>query len=221
GRADVASLIVLLSAWWLPSTAQQRHRAERAILLVGVVLALFGVWNYFGPRGWTNWADGVGLVDFRVNVLKAATFQPVERVAVVACLVLTALASFGNAGGQLRSGVDPNDPRTSAHITALGRSAGRVLTHPLGSGLGSASAIAIRFNVKNRFENTENFYLLFGIEVGLVGTLLFVAFVVSVSRLVWRRSAFDTRGPLVGAAAGIAAIAVGGIVLDTFGEMPA
>lgn len=93
----------------------------------------------------------------------------------------------------------------------------RTVTRPLGSGLGTSSATAIRFDVPNGLQ-TENFYLRLGVEMGLLGTLGSAALVVWVLRLLWRR-AQRVRGPTVGAVASLAAAAAGAMVLETFSEL--
>jgi hypothetical protein len=121
------------------------------------------------------------------------------------------------AGDQLASGVDTEDARTSSHLDALTAGVERVVARPLGSGLGTSSGTAIRFDVDTGLQ-TENFYLRTGVEMGLLGTVASATFVVWVLVLLWRRAKDDPDG-VVGPLAGLAAVAAGAMVLETFSEL--
>jgi hypothetical protein len=300
-RATAGFAVVLLAARWLPSTGRLRAGAAPLLLPGAVVMAVLGIWNRWGPEGWTGWVNDVGVLRFRVQVLEATTYGAVERVtdgvgsrirsgalffspndlgyfmlvavaiviarmvqrrsrpwepaAMVVCMLalyysgsrsamgLVALAGIAaatlanrlerragavaltagvilflvaglGAGSLLASGVDSDNESTSQHIDALGEGIVRIATHPLGSGLGTASSNAIRFDVEGRLENSENFYVLVGAQMGVLGAALAVGLVVLILRaLAARARAGD--GPAVPAAAALAAVAAGGLVLDT------
>jgi O-antigen ligase len=137
--------------------------------------------------------------------------------AAVACGLMAGL--FG-VGGQIESGLDSNDPRTGAHIDALGTATSRVLRHPLGSGLGTVSGVASRFDVQGRLDTTENFYLQLGVEIGILGTAVFIVLIVVLCRMLALRARRDPQGEGLGAASGLVCVALGGIVLHTFANIP-
>jgi hypothetical protein len=281
-----------------------RSVAEPLVLAGAVVIAVMAVWNRWGPAGWSDWVDGVGIIRFRTTVLGAPSLGAVERVEFgdglviragslfftandMAYFLLIALAVLGGrmlrrgprpldfaiggvvalaifysfsrsamgmvalvglvlavasgrlvrgagvllvggiafalligvlgAGDQLASGVDTEDARTSSHLDALTAGVERVVARPLGSGLGTSSGTAIRFDVDTGLQ-TENFYLRTGVEMGLLGTVASATFVVWVLVLLWRRAKDDPDG-VVGPLAGLAAVAAGAMVLETFSEL--
>ena len=157
-----------------------------------------------------------------VGLLLAARSGRLARgagtVVVVGVCALFAAATVGDLQAQVSSGVDANDPRTSAHIEALVDTSARVLASPFGSGLGTSSGTAIRFDVSGRLENSENFYLLVGVEVGLIGMLLYLWFMLSVFRRLWT----PRGGPVdLGSLGAWAALAIGAMVLDTLANVAA
>jgi hypothetical protein len=66
-----------------------------------------------------------------------------------------------------------NESSIHSHITNLRAGASTVVHHPQGFGLGNAGTIASRFKVK--LEAGESNYTELGVETGLLGTLIFIA----------------------------------------------
>lgn len=136
---------------------------------------------------------------------------------VLTVVVIVVLVAGLGAGDEIASGVNVNDQRTSGHLTALSDAAQRIAGQPLGTGLGTSSATAIRFDVANSVQ-TEDFYLRFGVEVGVLGLVLMVAFVLMTLRLLWHRARLSG-GPAIGAMAALSSVAIGALVLETFSEL--
>ena len=156
-----------------------------------------------------------------VGLVLAAASRHLTRGAGVAVTTTAALLMVLSLGAADRVGtvLDPNDQSTAGHVDALVLGIGRVLSHPLGSGLGTSAATVVRFDVDDGLL-TENFFLRVGAEVGLLGSLAMIAFVVMVLRMLWRRAADGDRdGLTLGALAGLAGVAAGALVLDTFAEL--
>jgi hypothetical protein len=133
--------------------------------------------------------------------------------AIALVLVLVLLGT----GDQLASGANANDQRTSGHIDAIASAIGQIVAHPQGSGLGTTGSASVRFNTAGGFQ-TENFYLHVGVEAGLIAGIAMVVFMAMVMRMLWRR-AHQSSGLALGALAGLAGVAIGGLVLETFSEL--
>jgi hypothetical protein len=136
---------------------------------------------------------------------------------VVAGIAFIVLAMSVGAVDRLASGVNGTDVSTQEHRSRLAQTTGYVITHPLGSGLGSAAIIAQRFEGAQESLTPENTYVQLGLEIGVAGALLFIAFVVSVFVSLWS-TRFGVESALA-PALGIAGVALGGIVLQTFTEL--
>jgi O-Antigen ligase len=106
------------------------------------------------------------------------------------------------------------DNSSAGHLSGLGAGFTSLGDHPLGQGLGTAAGTGQRFN-SNRVI-PENYYLDVGVELGILGTLLFVAITVA---LIWklRRAARRSAEPLVTSAwAAAAGLAVSAFFLQTW-----
>jgi hypothetical protein len=180
---------------------------------VGVLLAI-GIFFTFSR-------SAMGLL-LLVALIAAAGAKRVSRTAglLAAGVVLVAVgAGLFTQRDEVQSGTDTSgDERTASHIEALGQSTERVLTRPLGSGLGTASATAIRFEVDDRLQNSENFYLRVGAQAGLAATLLVLGLVIATTRASWVEARRGSGAALV-AVGGLAGVATGGLLLDTFSEL--
>lgn len=88
---------------------------------------------------------------------------------------------YQEAHARLRGGLpqgssialDPDEPSLRSHWRALGDGIEAVLRHPQGYGLGNAGATASRFDVP--LKAGESSYTETGVETGLLGALLFLA----------------------------------------------
>ena len=131
-------------------------------------------------------------------------------------IALVLVLVFLGGGDQLASGANASDQRTSGHIEAINSAITQIVAHPEGRGLGTTGSTSVRFNTPG-FQ-TENFYLHVGVEVGLLAGVAVTLFVIMVLRALWRR-ARSAGGLAIGALAGLAAAATGGLVLETFSEL--
>jgi hypothetical protein len=79
------------------------------------------------------------------------------------------------ANGQLEASGDTTSTKRSSesHLSSLREGAEAVFTHPQGYGLGNAGEIAFRTEVE--LQAGESNYTEIGVETGLLGVLLFVA----------------------------------------------
>ncbi len=95
--------------------------------------------------------------------------------------------------GQQDPGVsdDPlsaGDASTSSHLSNLRGGIRTVVHNPLGFGLGNAGVNASRTGVE--LKAGESTYTELGVEIGLVGLLVYLAWMAAVLRALWRRSAW-------------------------------
>ncbi|MFL5952834.1 MAG: O-antigen ligase family protein [Gaiellaceae bacterium] len=100
-----------------------------------------------------------------------------------------------------------NEASTREHLSALRDGARTVVHHPWGFGLGNAGVTASRTHVK--VEAGESTYTELGVELGLLGALLFVAWSLSLARVTL------VRRPWLGAA--LVALLVLGLQTDVIG----
>jgi O-antigen ligase len=158
----------------------------------------------------------VGLVGVIVAVASGRLSRQAGSLSLAAAIFVAVMTLLG-AGGQIASGADAEDERTSAHLDRFAAGVERIVERPLGSGLGTSSATADRFEIEDRVQ-TENYYLRVGVELGLLGSVLVVALVVGVLRRLIAAAKRD--GPSVaGAVAAFGAAAAGALVLENFSEL--
>jgi O-antigen ligase len=81
-----------------------------------------------------------------------------------------------------------NESSTQEHLTQLRQGARTVLHHPWGYGLGNAGVTAVRTKVTPRAG--ESTYTELGVEAGLLGALLFIAWSIALLRATLRRRAW-------------------------------
>jgi hypothetical protein len=96
-----------------------------------------------------------------------------------------------------------NEPSWRSHLTSLRDGLKTVVRHPQGYGLGNAGATAERFGVK--LQAGESNYTEIGVETGLAGMLVFVAWNLALLAGLVRRAWTEPPGTLRAAAAGVAA----------------
>lgn len=131
----------------------------------------------------------------------------------IGVVALWPLGSYVGLEDQVRSAVDPSDVRTQGHVEQLSRSSQRILSEPLGSGLGTASYIGRRFEVPGNITN-ESWYFQIGTELGLIPMAIYMWIVVFTLRSLWRRARMNDVSALA-AFCGLVVIALGGLVLHT------
>jgi hypothetical protein len=133
-----------------------------------------------------------------------------------AALLYPLVDSIGLAH-QLSSALDTNAVSTSGHLSALQQDLAAVLRTPFGSGLATGGAQGQRFAVSGAV-TAESWYFQVGIEVGLLGMVLFVAVVVQVLAALWQRASMADSHALAALCA-MSGLAAGGIFLHSFGDL--
>ena len=120
-------------------------------------------------------------------------------------------------GGSLA--LNPGEPSLRSHWRNLRDGIDTVLHHPQGYGLGNAGATASRFGVPLRAG--ESNYTETGVETGLLGALLFIAWslalLYALVRSAWAPEDGTTRWAAAGGAAALAAILALAIQTDAYG----
>ena len=120
-------------------------------------------------------------------------------------------------GGSLA--LNPGEPSLRSHWRNLRDGIDTVLHHPQGYGLGNAGATASRFGVPLRAG--ESNYTETGVETGLLGALLFIAWslalLYALMRSAWAPDDGTTRWAAAGGAAALAAILALAIQTDAYG----
>ncbi len=112
-----------------------------------------------------------------------------------------------------------NEPSWRSHLTNLRDGLSTVVHHPQGYGLGNAGATAQRFGVQ--LKAGESNYTEIGVETGLLGMLVFVAWNLALlAGLVgraWREPPGAVRDAAAGVAAALAAILLIAVQTDAYG----
>jgi hypothetical protein len=120
-------------------------------------------------------------------------------------------------GGSLA--LNPGEPSLRSHWRNLRDGIRTVVHHPQGYGLGNAGATAARFGVPLRAG--ESNYTETGVEAGVAGALLFVAWslalLVALVRSAWTAGDATLRWAAAGIAASLASILALGIQTDAYG----
>jgi hypothetical protein len=121
--------------------------------------------------------------------------------------------------GPLGSSVRLADPSAGSHTAELERSARNLASHPYGFGIGNAGQTAQRFGVPS--QAGETFYLELGIDAGIAGLGLWLAFVALVLRALFLRTRRGVdlleRRFAAGLLAGGAALLVVAVISDVWG----
>jgi O-antigen ligase len=287
----------MLAAWWLRPNAEERKRAEWAILIIGALLSAFAVWNYLRPEGFSEWLNGSGVLTFRTDAIvggglvhradgtfRAGGLLPPNTLGYTAlvsvCVVVgrvarnevkrldaaigllcavailmtgsrsaiavlpvvglviaatsgrlgravgvaagTAVVLFiaaglvGGVGETLSSGTDSNNASTSRHIDAWGDGVERIRTRPFGSGLGTASSLALKYQVEGAQFYTESALIHVGTETGVIGLVAFLVFVGATLRALALESRREPDGLALAALGVVVALFLGSLVLDVF-----
>lgn len=115
--------------------------------------------------------------------------------------------------------LDPSEPSIRSHLTSLRDGLEAVLRHPQGYGLGNAGATARRFDERPRAG--ESNYTEMGVELGIAGLLLFVAWNVALLVALLRQARAardeDVRWAAGALAASLAAVLVLAVQTDAYG----
>jgi O-antigen ligase/polysaccharide polymerase Wzy-like membrane protein len=194
--------LLLAAAWW----ARLRPRG-RIVWIFGATVGLL-----FAALLWTHsrssyLALGLGLVAFavvrresRIACLGAAVVVAAAGVVFVKAYprigptttftqseLVTQRATAKGHGPAVSAG-GAEDSSTASHWRSLKAGIRTVVHHPQGFGLGNAGATAARTHVK--IKAGESTYTELGVETGLAGALLFVAWSLALLRRVLWRSAW-------------------------------
>jgi len=125
----------------------------------------------------------------------------------------------GDLPGGSSLALNPGEPSLRSHWQSLRDGIETVVEHPQGYGLGNAGAIAVRFGVPLRAG--ESNYTETGVETGLAGALLLIAWslalLVALLRSAWAATDALFRVAAAGAAAAFAAVLALGIQTDAYG----
>ncbi len=178
--------VLALGLGLLVLAAVRRRERAVALALVGAALAVGAAgavfvkeYDHFGPR-----------THFTAQELKEQQQH----------------AHSAGAGPGSSNPFSQNDASTSEHLSNLRAGASTVLHHPWGFGLGNAGVTASRTGVK--VEAGESTYTELGVEVGLVGVMLFV---------VWSLALLRRLGATPWLAAAFAAVLALGLQTDIIG----
>jgi O-Antigen ligase len=125
----------------------------------------------------------------------------------------------GDLPGGSSLALNPGEPSLRSHWQSLRDGIETVVEHPQGYGLGNAGATAVRFGVPLRAG--ESNYTETGVEAGLVGALLLIAWslalLVALVRSAWAVTDATFRVAAAGAAAALAAVLALAVQTDAYG----
>jgi hypothetical protein len=125
----------------------------------------------------------------------------------------------GDLPGGSSLALNPGEPSLRSHWRSLRDGIETVFEHPQGYGLGNAGAIAVRFGVPLRAG--ESNYTETGVETGLAGALLLIAWslslLVALVRSAWSALDATTRVAAAGGAAALSAVLALGVQTDAYG----
>jgi hypothetical protein len=125
----------------------------------------------------------------------------------------------GGLPGGSSLALNPGEPSLRSHWRSLRDGIETVLEHPQGYGLGNAGATAVRFDVPLRAG--ESNYTETGVETGLVGALLLIAWslalLVALVRSAWAATDATIRIAAAGIAAALAAVLALAVQTDAYG----
>jgi hypothetical protein len=128
-------------------------------------------------------------------------------------------AHAARVGGVEGGPISTDEPSIESHLTSLREGLETVARHPQGYGLGNAGTVASRTGVPLRAG--ESNYTELGVETGLLGMLLFVAWNLALLLLLIRRARLRARSPIgwaaAAAAASLAAVLALAVQTDTLG----
>ncbi|HXA41998.1 MAG TPA: hypothetical protein VNV65_03685 [Candidatus Solibacter sp.] len=142
------------------------------------------------------------------------------RVAVwclVGATVLYPLVDSIGLAHQLSSALDTGSVSTAGHLSALQADVAATLRHPLGTGLATGGSQGQRFEVIGAI-TAESWFFQVGVEVGILGAILFVALLWQLLSALWRRASTDGAAP-VAALCAMSGLAVAGLFLHSFGDL--
>lgn len=138
--------------------------------------------------------------------------------AIAGLFVAVVVASTTGLATRFLSVLTGDDPSATGHREATAEALELVVSRPLGLGLGSGPTVAGR-DLSERVIS-ENAYLQVGIEVGVLGMVLFVALLVLVVTQLLERARRGGGLLVSGAAAAGLGLALGGMFLHVWNDIP-
>ena len=169
----------------------------RSAILAGVIVAILAFVPAAGRR--RSWRTQLGLL-----------------MAILAIVAIPAVISTGLTK-RLSGALNHTDSSSLAHVSAFWDGLHAMQRQPLGYGLGTSAGTGQRFQTAgSSVVVPENDYLQVGIELGVIGTLVFVALTVAVVVHLRRAARSYPSGPLVATMAAAAGLMVAAWFLQTW-----
>lgn len=204
GQYLILPLAVLLAAglkhfrWWM---------------LAAALPMLISLWFSYSRSAWLGLLLAVVVILARRLRLRTVILSSVVVAIVVGGL---AVASFYGSNSSFKrvifhASTEPGQhDSNSDHIIAIGRSVRAIGANPLGYGPGTSGPASIRDKTRTGFIG-ENYYLQLGIEVGVVGLIIFLMITILVGLGLWHTA---TQLPLAAGLLGtLAAVSLINVVL--------
>jgi O-antigen ligase/polysaccharide polymerase Wzy-like membrane protein len=151
-----------------------------------------------------RWAPAVlAAASVAVSALFLAVFTTIGPSTSYTPAELACLRALAAANGSVGSG----EASSESHWRNLRDGVETVLRHPWGYGLGNAGVSAKRTGVE--IKAGESTYTELGVDTGLLGAALFVAWLAALVTALWRRSAWLAAGVVATAALGLQSDVIG------------
>ena len=127
------------------------------------------------------------------------------------------VAAYTGLTERSTSALAGDEESATDHWEALNNGIRGIAEHPLGLGLGTSAGVGQRFSDSGAFI-TENYYLQMGIEIGLLGMIVFILLTVTVIRYLNRAAKRVPDVPLGAMRLAMIGIAVGAFLLHAWTE---
>ncbi|MEA2146034.1 MAG: O-Antigen ligase, partial [Solirubrobacteraceae bacterium] len=172
----------------------------RSAILAGVIVTILAFAPAAGRR--RSWRTQLGLL-----------------MAILAIVAIPAVVSTGLTK-RVTGALNNTDSSSLAHASAFWDGLHAIARQPLGYGLGTSAGTGQRFQTAgSSVVVPENDYLQVGVELGVIGTLLFVALTVAVVVHLRRAARRWASGPLAATMAAAAGLMVAAWVLQTWTDV--
>lgn len=160
---------------------------------IASILIACGLLTSVTRSAWLGTAIGLGLI-----ALRTGQRLKLLLALIVGVTILFALAPFVGMSDFLQVTLKGKESSLVGHEQSLTEMSRRVLSHPLGNGPGTAGVRAAERASHMSVPIAESCYLHLGIEYGVLGTLLFATFCISVIKCTLRnRSTFGVASSAV------------------------
>jgi hypothetical protein len=235
--SPLATAFMLVVAMLLAGVAWQSRR-RRALVLVLVAVCFAGLLFTLSRSSLVAFAGGLVVLALALRrVWPLAAAAGVVAAGLLFATTFTSLApethffkedlpyqreqarKHGGLPGGGSLALNPGEPSLRSHWNSLRDGIETVLHHPQGYGLGNAGATAARFGVPLRAG--ESNYTETGVDAGLAGALLFIAWSLALLaylvRAAWSAADAIMRYAAAGTTAAFAAVLALGIQTDVYG----